>query len=237
MEQPVGMERPNNMKTISLISTAISFFIFYGCSNETTGLPKSSQTPAVVVTPSRTPVTAATKTPDGDGGRHPVHRIKNGGEFCENYLLKKIAKEKATANRIVKLKAFNVDDETLSPKLKKWLERMDETQTSAYELQHGEKKALLISSYSREATGLSSSYKSWLIQYDNHTVEFFSFSSEPKLIFFDKDDLLNYYSVDYSNELAENRNWNNPIFDILLYRVNLDGQSQLVSKEQNIKCE
>jgi hypothetical protein len=151
--------------------------------------------------------------------------------------LKKIAKERGEGSRIVKLKAFNANDETLSPELKKWLEDMWETNTVAYELQSDDKKALLISSYSRQATGLSADYESWFVQLDNHSVEFFSFSSEPRLIFFDKDGLLNYYSVDYSDELAEDRNWDNPIFDILLYRVNADGKSQLVSKEQNVKCE
>lgn len=223
----------NHLSFIMLLS-----FILWGCSSrEQKHLAKPNKRSAVVATQNQTPIIAVTKTPDLDGDNHLVHRVRDGGAFCENYLLKKIAKEKADGSRIVKLKAFNPNEEALSPELKTWLERMDETKTAAYELKNDNKKVLLISSYSRKATGLSTSFQSWFIQLDNHSNEFFSFSSEPKLIFFDKDGLLNYYSVDYSDELIENRDWNNPIFDLARYRITPDGKSQLVSKEQNVKCE
>lgn len=225
------------MKTVTLILITLSFFNLYGCSNETIELSKPSQTPVVVVMPSRTPVVAPTKTLDSDGDNHQIRRVRDGGEFCENYLLKKIAKTRAEGSRIVKLKVFNADDETLSPELKKWLELMWEDRTNAYELRHGSKKALLVRSYSRHATGLSASFESWFIQLDNHSNEFFSFSEEPKLIFFDKDGLLNYYAVIYSDEFIENKDWDNLTVNLLLYRVNADGKSQLVSKKQNVKCE
>jgi hypothetical protein len=225
MEQLVGMEGTNKMSRLFLI-TLLSF-ILSGCSSsEQSSLAK----------PSQTPVVALTKTPTDEDSKS-VHVVKDGGEFCENYLLKRDAKDRMEDSKVVKLKAFNTNDKNLSLDLKKWLEDMDEEKLVAYELQHDEKRVLLLRSFNRSATGLASNFQFWFIQYNNYSVGFRSLAREPKLVFWDKDGLLNYYYVKYSSEFVENKDWNNLTLDLLRYKISPDGQSQLVSEERNVKCE
>jgi hypothetical protein len=56
-------------------------------------------------------------------------------------------------------------------------------------------------------------------------------------VFWDKDGLLNYYSVVYSDEFISDKDWDNLTMDLKLYRINADGSKQLVSEEENVKCE
>lgn len=164
--------------------------------------------------------------------------VINGGKFCEKYLLKKIAKEAAKGSRIVKLKTFNTDDETFSSNLKGWLQNMRKDTLIAFELRNKGKKALILSSTSYGATGLATNLECWHIEGDsNQSITFMSFSENPKLVFWDKDGLLNYYSVVYSGEFIHNKDWENLTLDLERYRINPDGSAQLVSEEQNVKCE
>jgi hypothetical protein len=186
-----------------------------------------------------TPLVASKSTQvNGDEHSRPVHFAKGGGKFCESYLLKKIAKEKAEGNRVVKLKNFNPDDETLSSNTKDWLEDMDEDRLVAFELRNKEMKALLLGSTNNRATGLASSLEFWRVEVGNTlSVIFVSFSENPKLVFWDKNGLLNYYSVVYSSEFMHNKDWENLTVDLNRYRISHDGSAQLVSAEQNVKCE
>ena len=170
-----------------------------------------------------------------------IHRIKNGGEFCEKYLLKKIAKEKSADSQLNRLKNFNPDDESFSPSAKKWLEYMRKDDLLATELKNNQMKALLLRSTSYGATGLATSLENWHVEIDNfYSGEFWSFSRSPKLVFWDKDGSLNYYSVIYSDDFlsaTSDRDYNNLTFNIERYKINSDGKAQLVSEEQNLKCE
>lgn len=176
--------------------------------------------------------------PDISENNSPIRYIKNGGEFCEKYLLRKIAKEKSADNRLVKLKNFNPEDETLSPNVKKWLENMRWDELLAAELGNNQQKALLLRSTSYGVTGLATNLKNWHIEIDNFYSEtFWSFSKNPKLVFWNKDGLLNYYSIVYSDEFIENKDWENLTFDIEQYKVNSDGKVLLINEERNLKCE
>jgi hypothetical protein len=168
----------------------------------------------------------------------PIRYIKGSGEFCEKYLLKKIAKEKSAVSRFVKLKNFNPEDETLSPNVKKWLENMRWDELLAAELRNNQQKALLLRSTSYGATGLATSLENWHIEIEGvYSDTFWSFSKNPKLVFWDKDDLLNYFSIVYSDEFIENKDWENLTLDIERYKVSSDGKAQLISEERNLKCE
>jgi hypothetical protein len=171
-----------------------------------------------------------------------IRCIKNGGQFCENYLLKKIAKEKSADSQLVRLKNFNSEDETLSPNVKKWIDFMWwEENHFAAELKNNRQKALLLRSHSRGATGLSSSLEDWHIEIENfYSDGFWSFSRNPNLVFWDKDGLLNYYSVIYSDDFlsaTSDRDYSKLTFNIERYKINSDGKAVLVSEEQNLKCE
>ncbi len=168
----------------------------------------------------------------------PIRYIKGGGEFCEKYLLKKIAKEKSADSRLVKLKNFNPEDETLSPNVKQWLENMRWDELLAAELRNNQQKALLLRSTSYGATGLATSLENWHIEIEGvYSDTFWSFSKNPKLVFWDKDGLLNYFSIVYSDEFIENKDWENLTLDIERYKVSSDGKAQLISEERNLKCE
>lgn len=170
-----------------------------------------------------------------------IRRIKGGGEFCEKYILKKIAKEKSADSQLNRLKNFNPDNETLSPSVKKWLEYMRKDDLLATELRNNQQKGLLLRSTSYGATGLATSLENWHVEIDNfYSDEFWSFSRNPKLVFWDKDGLLNYYSVIYSDDFlsaTSDRDYNNLTFNIERYKINPDGKAQLVSEERNLKCE
>lgn len=171
-----------------------------------------------------------------------IRRIKGGGQNCENYLLKKIAKERSADSQLVILKKFNPEDETLSPNVKKWIDFMwwEENQLAA-ELKNNRQKALILRSHSRAATGLSSSLEDWHIEVDNfYAGGFWSFSRNPKLVFWDKEGLLNYYSVIYSDDFlsaTSDRDYTKLTFNIERYKINSDGKAELVSEEQNLKCD
>lgn len=168
----------------------------------------------------------------------PIRHIKGGGEFCEKYLLKKIAKEKSDDSRLVKLKNFNPEDETHSPNVKKWLESMRWDELLAAELKNNQQKALLLRSTSYGATGLATSLENWHIEIEGiYSETFWSFSKNPKLMFWDKNGLLNYYSIVYSDEFIENKDWENLTFDIELYKFSSDGKAELANEERNLKCE
>lgn len=178
---------------------------------------------------------------NGSQNNSSIHRIKGGGQFCEKYLLKKIAQEKSLNSQLNRLKNFNPDNEFLSSNVKKWLEYMRKDDLLAAELKNKQRKALLLRSTSYGATGLATSLENWHIEIDNfYSDEFWSFSRNPKLIFWDKNDLLNYYSVIYSDDFfsaTSVRDYNNLTFNVEQYKINPDGKAQLVSEEQNLKCE
>ena len=163
--------------------------------------------------------------------------VIKGGKFCEKYLLGKIAKERAKGSRLVKLRTLNPKEATLSPDLKKWLRYMREDELIVFELKNQRGKALLLSSTSYGATGLATNLESWRIQIDDlKSVDFWSFSKNPRLVFWDRENRLNYYSVVYSDEFIHNKDWENLTFKLERHRVNRDGADQLLSEERNVKC-
>jgi hypothetical protein len=163
--------------------------------------------------------------------------VTKGGELCENYLLKKIANDKATGSRVVKLKSFDTSQETLSPEIKKWLQTIHEDMLATFELQHQKEKGLILRANVAVATGIAANFTNWHTQFDNHSITFRSLSENPKLIYLDKRGRLNYYSIDYGRTfLDKGRDWNNLTLDLMRYRIRSDGESQLVSKELNVKC-
>jgi hypothetical protein len=168
----------------------------------------------------------------------PVRYIKGSGKFCEKYLVKKIAKEKSANSRLVKLKNFNPEDETLSLNIKKWLESMRWEELLAAELSNSQQKALLLRSTSEATTGLASNLENWHIEIEGvYSDTFWSFSKNPNLVFWDKDGLLNYFSIVYSDKFIENKDWENLTFNIERYKVSSDGKAQLINEERNLKCE
>ncbi|MGB7070786.1 MAG: hypothetical protein WBD22_14930 [Pyrinomonadaceae bacterium] len=221
-----------------LISISFSFFILWGCpSGESARLIEQSQVPVVVGNSSPVHTAVKAPTPVVIKGNEKAIVIKGGGETCEEYLLRKIAKEEAGGGRTVKLKAFNTDDETLSPELKEWLQTSIHMEMLAtFELRNKETKALILRANLARATGIAANFQNWFIQLDNRSVNFRSLSKNPELIFCDKDGLLNYYSVDYGRKFLENRNWDNLTLDLKRFRVDAEGKSQLISEETNIRC-
>lgn len=227
----------NRNKVIRLMSIIISLFILWGCSRgELTRSVEQNQTPAAVGNGATPEVFRNGNTTNiAVNAQKPV--LIKGGEICEDYLLQKITKEKAEGSRMVKLKAFNTDDETLSPDLKKWLETRDERELIASELLYGEKKVLILGSTNTKATGIASNFQNWFIRFDSRSIEFLSLSENPKLIFWDKDGLLNYYVVTYSSQFLDQKDWDNLTFDLLRYSISPNSEPRLVSEERNVKCQ
>lgn len=222
---------------IRMMLIALLLFLVLGCSR---GGPIQSveQNGAISVNVNGTTanVTINAQRSVNDHGNKKPNIIK-GGVICEDYLLKKIAAEKAEDSQMVKLTAFNTDEETLSPDLKKWLDTANEQKLVVLEFRRREKTALVFGSYNTKATGLASNFQNWYIRLDSQSIIFLSLSEDPRLIFWDRSGLLNYYAIDYSNEFLKNKDWDNLSLDLLQYRINPDGESQLVSEERNLRCE
>jgi len=164
--------------------------------------------------------------------------VRKGGEFCEGYLLREVAREQVGASRIVKLKAFNTADETLPPELKEWLRTSIHTDMlAAFRLRHKKNNALIIRGTVAGATGIAANFTNWYVQPGARPVMFRSLTENPQLIFWDKGGLLNYYFVTYTDDFAVDRDWGNVTFDLRRYRVGSNGKAQLVSEERNVKCE
>ena len=204
-------------------------------------LPES-KTPMPVAAQSPTPLTISNNTSADDADSNPpIRYVKGGGKFCEKYILKRIAREKSSSSRLAKLKNFNPGDETLSPNVKEWLEYMHKDKLLAFELDNGKQKALLLSSTSYGATGLATSLENWHIEIDSfNSNEFWSFSQNPRLVFWDKHGLLNYFSVVYSDDFlsaTSERDYNKLTVNIERYQISLDGKAQLISEERNLRCE
>ncbi|MEK7723312.1 MAG: hypothetical protein AAB336_03110 [Acidobacteriota bacterium] len=166
----------------------------------------------------------------------PIRLIKNGGKFCEKYILRKIALEKSKENKLIKLKNFNPQDENLSLKVKDWLDSMDFDELQAVELKDNQQKALLLSSRSNTATGLAANLEALIIDVPNfYSNSFLSFSRNPKLLFWDKNGLLNYYRIVYSDAFIQYKDWENLTFNIEHYRIS-DGRTELIKEETNLSC-
>lgn len=206
-----------------------SLFIPSGClQRELTHSLERKQPPAAVSTASP-PLTA-------EKGR-AIQHIADGGEFCEKYLLKKAAGEMAEGNRIVKVRTFNAAAKTLSSDLKTWLAKIDDEKLAAYEVRSNDKSALLLGSTNPGATGIASNFQNWYLQLDNYSINIQSLSENPALFFWDKDGLLNYYSVDYGEKFLEDRDWDNLTLNLNRYRVGPDGTAQTISEERDVKCQ
>lgn len=173
-------------------------------------------------------VSAITKEPIATG---------SGDWICEDYILKKIAKEKAKDSRVVKLKDFDPDKETLSPELREWFQPIRKESFEASELRHKEKRVLIFHSIVLGATNYAANFESWYINLESHPIEFRSLSINPEFIFWDKNGLLNYYTVKYGESFLENKDPENLTLDFSRYRVNSKGKSQLVSRKPNVKCQ
>lgn len=223
------MEQEDNNRLTLAPLVILALLILWGCS-------KGSTNTAGLLEPAPTPATVLTPTPTVED-KQPPHPVKEVRGPCENYLLQAAAKEEVRDNQYKKDKNFEPTDNALPPDLKKWLQNMREDMLVVYELRNGDKKALILGSLNNGATGLASNFLSWRIQLDSYSVEFLSVSEDPKLIFWDKGGTLNYYSIEYSDEFIEKKDYDNITFDLLRYRVGPAGDSQLVSKEQNVKCE
>ena len=163
--------------------------------------------------------------------------VVRGGKLCEKYLLRKVAKDKATGSRIAKLKAFDTNDVSLPAQLKQWLEIANQETLGAHELRNGDKHALLLNATHIHATGLAVNFQYWFIKVDNQSIEFLSQSENPNLIFWDRNGLLNYYAIDFSDDFLTKKDWDNVTLNLLRYRVGHDSKSELISKESNVNCE
>ena len=184
--------------------------------------------------------------------------VIRGGELCEGYLLKKIAREQAKGSRMVKLKAkeplpvgvgrgaenspivrlgvFETRNSALSASLEKWLKNEGIENLVAFRLQHKEKQALILGSTNISATGIASNFQNWHVRIANHSIEFLSLSENPRLIFWDRGGQLNYYAIDYGDEFLKDRNWDTLTLDLRLFRISSDGEARLVSEEQDVRC-
>lgn len=163
--------------------------------------------------------------------------VVKGGEFCEGRLLKKIAGDKAQGGRSLKPRAFRTaGDETLPPDLRNWLETRDARKLVAFELRHGGRKALVLGAPNTKATGMAVNFQNWYVRSDNRPVEFLSLSEDPRLIFWDRGGLLNYYVVTYGDEFLRDKDWDNVTLDILRYSVSPGGEPRLVSEERDVRC-
>lgn len=233
MEQRAGMD--NKIKMIRLILPTLSLLTFcICCGGELTNRAEHDQKTDVAMTSTPADVVVKTQTPKRDS--QPI--VIKGGELCTDYLLQKIAKEKAEGSRMTKLKTFNTDDKTFPDGLKKWLKDADEEKLDASELLLNENKSLILHSTNTRATGLASNLQYWYIGLgEGQSITFVSFSKNPSLIFWDKSGSLNYYSIVYSDQFIEDKDWDNLTLDLERYRINAEGKSQLVSEEQNVKCE
>lgn len=220
----------NKSVKLALTTITVSLCILSGCFHrEVTHSLERNQPTAVINSPSL-PKAAEEKT-------QAIRLVEDGGEFCEKYLVKKAAGEMVEGNQVLRLKTFNAAAKTLSPDLKRWLAKMDDKKLAAYEVRYKAKRALLLGSTNPGATGIASNFQNWYLQSDNYSINFQSLSARPGLVFWDKDGLLNYYSIDYGDKFLENRDWNNLTFSINRYRVGLDGQSNTVSEERDVKCQ
>jgi len=211
-----------------VLLTTLSLFILSGCyHSDATRSGERDPLPSVI----------STATPsEATENRQTVTPIEDGGELCEKHLLEQIAEE-AKDSQIIKLKVFDTKDDKLAPDLKKWLENMDKDNLVAYELRHNDHRALLLGSTNLGATGIAANFQNWYLNLNNHSVKFLSLSENPNLVFWDKDGLLNYYSVEYGKSFLENRNWDNLTLDLIRHSIDSNGASTIVSEERNVKCQ
>jgi hypothetical protein len=163
--------------------------------------------------------------------------VIRGGKLCEKYLLNKVAKDKAAGSLVVTLQSFDRNDQSLGSDVKKWLVIANEETLATHELRYRDKRALLLNANHIHATGLAINFQYWFIKVGDHSTEFLSQSKNPNLIFWDRDGLLNYYCIDFSDDFVQKKDWGNVTLNLLRYRVSPDSESQLISKESNVKCE
>ena len=238
--------------TLHLIIISLLFLILSGCSKGNVGSHIETDFNQVSST-NPTASIQKLQTSSFEVRKKPVGKYD---EPCQEYILGKIATEKAKKSQTVELDIFNIDGEfdtldsrfkkatnlavlssssmTLSHEFENWLKGVQLDRLVVFEVRHEKKKALAFRSYVSGATGISVNYYQWFIQFGNYSVIFESLSGNPNLIFWDINDELNYYLIDYSDKFPES---NNIILNLFRYKISPSGKSRLVSEEKNVRCE
>jgi hypothetical protein len=185
-----------------------------------------------------TPIKAITTSPEQqidipESGK--VRVIRKGGEFCEKYILNRIKSEAAEGALIGKLDDAELNGSKIQSKVREWINKEVHADTfKGFELRNKNTSVILISGNVAGATGIASNFRNWFIQINGKVVRFRSLSENPQLIFWARDDSLNFYSVDYSADF--NGDWDNVTFDVSEYKVNGQGESELMNVERKLKC-
>jgi hypothetical protein len=155
---------------------------------------------------------------------------------CENYLKRKMQREKSKAGKMKALKVIDTEENPLSPKIRKWLETRDKNYLVAFELRYKKEKVTILGSTNMRAAGLSSNFQNWYIDWGGRSITFLSLSRSPEFIFWDKNGSLRYFSITYGQEFLMDKDWDNPTVDLLQYSVSQEGVATLVSEELDVKC-
>lgn len=94
------------------------------------------------------------------------------------------------------------------------------------------RKALILRANDAGATGIGANFENWFIQLDSRSISFRSLSDNPNLIFWDKNGVLNYYSIDYGDKFLKNKDWDNLTLDLQRFTIDDAGKSQLINESK-----
>lgn len=132
----------------------------------------------------------------------------------------------------------NLVDTVKDEKISTLLEYFDIDSIHSYLLINNEFKCYAISSCIKQATGLAINFISWIIIIPKYhcIYNFKSLSSNPKLIFFDNKNNLQFIRFDYGESLFWHEDWDNVEYEIELNEINIDSCNTKIIEDKNSYC-
>jgi uncharacterized membrane protein YkgB len=132
----------------------------------------------------------------------------------------------------------NLVDTVKDEKISSLLEYFDMDSIHSYLLINNKLKCYAISSSIKQATGLAINFISWIIIIPKYhcIYNFKSLSSNPKLIFFDNKNNLQFIRVIYGESLFWNEDWDNVEYEIELNEINMDSCNTKIIEHKNSYC-
>lgn len=157
-------------------------------------------------------------------------------ESCDTLFKNKVGMVSRRTDRLPKRLSRPFDHNLFSPALSQLLKNVSIADFNAYRFKGKRKTALAMISTRGGAPMSESSIQDWFIQIGDKVVAIKSIATNPNLIFWDKKDRLNIFTILYS-DMDEKRNSSNLVsLDFKQMQFGDNGNVELIEEEKNVQC-
>ena len=113
----------------------------------------------------------------------------------------------------------------------KWIKQIESGELICFQIRNNGKHITAARSHYLSGAGLGSSYYSWFVKTQNHTITFRSLGHSPHLIFLDKNQNLNFMEIEYNEDWAIKKDWSEVKLNLIRKKLSQNGQIEVISEE------